>query len=122
MKQKDLSNLEVYKIARELSLEAWIFYSKLEKTDQFNIGKQFLTSTDSIGANIAEGFGRYHYKDSLKFYYNARGSLFEVKHWIYLLYSRKLISQSDYEEFSLVLNKLGIKLNNFISYLKSKIS
>lgn len=120
MEHKDLSKLEIYNIAKDLSLKSWTFYNGLEKTHQFGIGKQFLSSTDSIGANIAEGFGRYHYKYSLKFYYNARGSLFEVKHWISLLNSRKLISQSEYAEFSETLNILGIKLNKFISFLRSK--
>ena len=90
MESKDLINLEVYKIALELSSKAWLIFQKIGKNLQFSIGNQFLNSTDSIGANIAEGFGRFHYKDSLKFYYNARGSLFETKHWIELLRNRSI--------------------------------
>ena len=121
MESKDLNNLEVYKIALELSSKAWLIFQKISKNLQFSIGNQFLNSTDSIGANIAEGFGRFHYKDSLKFYYNARGSLFETKHWIELLRNRSIIEQNEYEEFKKEIDILGVKLNNFINYLKSKV-
>ena len=121
MESKDLINLEVYKIALELSSKAWLIFQKIGKNLQFSIGNQFLNSTDSIGANIAEGFGRFHYKDSLKFYYNARGSLFETKHWIELLRNRSIIEQNEYEEFKKEIDILGVKLNNFINYLKSKV-
>ena len=46
------------------------------------IGKQLVRSADSIAANISEGFGRYHFKDSKRFYYISRGSLFETKTWL----------------------------------------
>ncbi|MBA4411197.1 MAG: four helix bundle protein [Bacteroidota bacterium] len=44
---------------------------------QKTIGAQFIEAADSISANIAEGFGRYHKKDKIKFYYYSRGSTFE---------------------------------------------
>ncbi|MGH7900646.1 MAG: four helix bundle protein [Thermodesulfobacteriota bacterium] len=81
---------------------------------------QFIRVIDSIGANIAEGFGRHHYLDSVKFYYNARGSLWESKHWTELLYERGLIAEEAYKQLSEKLNTLGIKLNNFVSSIKSR--
>ena len=79
-----------------------------------------LRSVDSIGANIAEGYGRYHYKDSVKFYYNARGSLWESKHWFYLLHKRELIDKNIFENMINDINTLGKKLNNFITTIRSK--
>jgi len=75
-----LEDLEVYQLAVDISKLAWDIYNGLPKEHRFTQGNQFLEASDSIGANIAEGYGRYHYKDSLKFYYNSRGSLFEAKH------------------------------------------
>lgn len=68
----------------------------------------------------AEGYGRYHYLDSVKFYYNARGSFWESKHWAELLIERELISKGTLKLLSEQLDELGIKLNNFISSVKSK--
>lgn len=118
----ELENLEVYKIARILSKTGWGIYKTLKNESRFVIGQQFIRSIDSIGANIAEGFGRYHYMDSVKFYYNARGSLWESKHWIELMYERDLISEDDLRNFSENIKTLGLKLNNFISSIKTKVN
>lgn len=72
-----LKNLEVYKLARMLSEIGWEAYNSLDWQTKKTIGDQFIESTDSAGANIAEGYGRFHYLDKIKFYYNARGSLTE---------------------------------------------
>jgi len=75
-----LGSLEIYQLAIELSNLAWQAYEKFDWQTKKVIGDQFIRAIDSIGANIAEGYGRYHHKDKIKFYYNARGSLFESKH------------------------------------------
>lgn len=120
MVSKNLGNLEIYKKAVELSICAWEVYKKIPKQFQYHIGNQFLDAIDSIGANIAEGFGRFHYKDSIKFYYNSRGSLYESKHWTYLLYKRELVDETMYKNLLDCLEKEGVKLNNFINSLKPK--
>ena len=111
---KNLRHLKVYKESLELSHSAWNIYTELPQALKFDIGSQFIRAVDSIGANIAEGFGRFHYKDKIKFYYNARGSLWESKHWIYLLHKRKLISKEQFDSFIANLNNTGKLLNSFI--------
>lgn len=111
-----LENLEVYRLARELSAIAWEIYSKLDwETKKIN-GFQFVESVDSIGANVAEGYSRFHYLDRIKFYYNSRGSFSEAnEHWLELLKERNKVSEKDYKNFKAVALKFSIKLNNFIS-------
>ena len=85
-----LNDLEVYKLARELSKIGWEIYQNLNWQTKKIMGDQFIESTDSVGANIAEGYGRFHYLDKIKFYYNSRASLIECnEHWIELLKERK---------------------------------
>jgi four helix bundle protein len=112
-------SLEIYRLALDLSALAWTIYLGLTKEFRYAIGGQFLESVDSIGANIAEGFGRYHYKDSLKFYYNSRGSLLEAKHWLTLLRKRELAPESLCNDALKLADALGKKLNNFINSLKA---
>ncbi len=70
-----LKDLEVYQLARELSRLAWKIYEGLDWQDKKIMGDQFVRATDSFGANIAEGYARFHYLDSL--YLNlARIALF----------------------------------------------
>lgn len=111
-----LTNLDVYKIARELSKLAWDMYNSLDWRDKKIMGDQFIESTDSTGANIAEGYFRYHFLDKIKFYYNARGSLAECsEHWLELLYERNKIKKEQYETFKELSKTLSLKLNNFIT-------
>lgn len=111
-----LEDLEVYKLARELSHIGWEIYEALDWRVKKITGDQFIESTDSVGANIAEGYGRYHYLDKIKFYYNSRASLMECnEYWAELLYERGKITKDLYTKFKETAQKLSIKLNNFIS-------
>ena len=111
-----LKDLEVYRLARELSAMGWDIYDRLDWQDRKTMGDQFIRSTDSVGANIAEGYGRFHYLDKIRFYYNSRGSLLEsVTHWSELLCERNKISEEQLAAFRKVAEKLHPKLNNLIS-------
>jgi four helix bundle protein len=109
-----LEDLNIYKISLDLGERIWKVVETWNSFEKFSMGKQLVTSADSIAANIAEGFGRYHYKDAKIFYYYARGSLFETKTWIIKTKNRNLISEESADEILELLNDLGIRLNNFI--------
>jgi len=111
----DLKDLEVYKLAREISDSAWKIYSELGWQDKKIMGDQFISAIDSIGANIAEGFGRFHYLDRNKFNYNARGSLYESLYWLEVLMKREKLSGSDFSSLESNLKNLSVKLNNYIN-------
>ena len=110
-----LKDLEVYKLSRELSALGWEIYNGLDwETKQIN-GIQFIKSTDSVGANIAEGYSRFHYLDKIKFFYNSRSSLSEAnEHWLELLKERNKVNETNYKKYKAIALKLSVKLNNFI--------
>lgn len=111
-----LQDLEVYQLARELSKIGWKIYEPFDWQKKKIIGDQFIESTDSVGANITEGYGRFHYLDKIKFYYNARASLNECNdYWIELLKERNMASEENYKRFKNVAIKLLVKINNLIS-------
>ena len=118
-----MENLHVYKLARKLSQQSWLIYSQFSWQLKKIVGDQFIEVVDSIGANIAEGYGRFHYLDRIKFMYNARGSLLESKHWIELLFERQCLVKKDFNQFINTYNNLAPTLNAFInSIYKSKNS
>ncbi len=90
-----LGDLEIYTLAIDIGRLSGRVFTRLDWHNQKIIGDQFIRSIDSIAANIAEGHGRFHYKDKAKFYYYSRGSLFESKHWILLLYERKYVDKEN---------------------------
>jgi four helix bundle protein len=112
----ELKNLEVYQLSRRLSKIAWEIFCRMDFMDKKHIGDQFLRSVDSIGANIAEGYGRFHYLDKVRFYYNSRASHYEAFiHWLELLFERGKVSKTEFDAINETALKLQIKLNNFIT-------
>lgn len=117
-----LDKLEVYQLARELSRIAWHIFEKLNWKHKKLMDFQFIESTDSVGANIAESYGRFHYLDRIKFLHYSRGSLMECNdHWLELLFERNIIDIKEFDDFKRVSSKLSLKLNNYINTIyKSK--
>lgn len=116
-----LNQIKVYQLSCEYSDKSWVIYKNLNWQDKKIIGDQWITSVDSIGANIAEGYGRYHYLDKIKFYYNARGSLFESKHWLDLLFKRGFVKKEKYIKLTEIYKLIQYCLNQLISSVyKSK--
>lgn len=76
-----------------------------------------MRAADSISANIAEGYGRYFYKESKQFYFYARGSIQETKAWISKCKRRNLVEINKCEELMARAEKLLIMLNAYIKFV-----
>lgn len=82
MGKANFEKLEVYNISEELADAIWNTVKSWGAFSKVTIGKQIVRSADSIGANIAEGVGRWSFRDNKRFVRVARGSLNETIHWI----------------------------------------
>lgn len=82
MKIKNFWDLEVWQEARALTIALYNLTRSFPKAEQFGLTAQMKRASISIMANIAEGFGRYHYRDKARFYYQARGSLLEIQNFV----------------------------------------
>jgi four helix bundle protein len=105
-KIKRLEDFEIYKIAMEIGEEVWNIVSIWDNFSKDTLGKQLVRSADSIAANIAEGYGRFSFKDRRAFTLYSRGSLLETKTWITKSNNRKLTTK---EQFDRILEKLILK-------------
>jgi four helix bundle protein len=112
-----LEDLEVYQLAESFSDEIWFAVLEWEYFPKDTLGKQLVRSADSIGANIAEGFGRFHYKENKNFCYFSRGSLIETKDRIKKARTRSLISETQYADYFSKLSTIHLKLNAYIKYI-----
>ena len=79
------------------------------------MGKQLVRSVDSIAANISEGYGRYHFSESKRFFYFSRGSLYETGTWLLKAHSRGLLDESTYSLLEQQVNGLARMLNFLIN-------
>lgn len=116
----DLKDLEIYNISMDIGEKVWKLVEPWKYFEKDTIGKQLVRSADSVAANISEGFGRYHFNESRHFFYYARGSLFETKTWLQKARNRNLVGLEDHNAMVVLLNRLAVKLNNFIKTTGSK--
>lgn len=112
-------DLRILKLAEEIADEIW---KRVVLWDQFAkdvVGTQSAKAADSIGANIAESFGRFHFGEKLQFLYYARGSLFETKYWLNRARERTLMPPQEVQTYATKLTDLARQLNTFSNGLKS---
>src|SRR5881394_2224415 len=90
---RTFEDLECWKHCRALRLfVAKSVIPQLPKEERYRLGDQVLRAARSTTANIAEGYGRFHYLDNAKFCSNARGSSYEVLDHLITGYDEELIS------------------------------
>ncbi|NOZ72553.1 MAG: four helix bundle protein [Chloroflexi bacterium] len=76
--KRGFEDLRFYQEALELLKQSYILANLLPQTERYNMADQLRRSASSVTHNIAEGYGRYHFAEKLRFFYIARGSLDET--------------------------------------------
>jgi four helix bundle protein len=116
MRVKSFEDLEVWQTGRDLVSSVYTLTASLPQSETFGLTTQIKRAALSVPANIAEGFGRYHYMDKAKFYLNARGSLYELKSHLLIAQELGYLNQSPAISSVLTLiDALSVKLNNLIA-------
>jgi len=115
-------DLEIWKQSNELCIEIYKLTENYPKKEVFGIVNQIRRAAASVGANIAEGFGRFHFKDKIKFYYNARGSVCEVQNFLFLSQDLKYINKGTAREIFIKYENLNKRLNQFIKSVNNKMT
>jgi len=124
MKEKKflkLSDLDAYLWSFHLSNYVWDIVIQWEWFAKKTVGSQFVEAVDSISANVAEGFGRYHKKDKIKFYRYSQGSLKESFDWNEKSKRRKLLKKEEYQHILKELQRIDPALNRLIKYTNEKL-
>ena len=83
---------------------------------------QIIRSSRSVGANIAEGHGRFHYIDSSKFFVNARGSASETIDHLIVALDEKYISRDDFEKLKSLCEECMKLINGYVNFLRQQAS
>ena len=119
--QKDFTTLDAWKKARLVKL---FFYKEvvplLPLEERFNLNTQIRRASISGTANIAEGYGRYHYQEGIQFHRIARASIYELKDHLMSCYDLEFISTETYEIGIGLIEDATLTLNGYIKFLKDK--
>ncbi|MEX0289840.1 MAG: four helix bundle protein [Flavobacteriaceae bacterium] len=105
-------------------LRKWI--DTLVKTERlyrdFDMSQNLIRAARSTTRNIAEGFGRFHFKENIQYCRISRGSLFEIEDDLITCFDEKKINRSQLNEGLQLLKMAVYSLNGYIKYLKHSAS
>jgi len=111
-----LKLLPAYQNSYVLSKEIYRYFLTVTDKDFWLIKSQLIRAVDSVSANIAEGYGRFYFKDKIRFYYQARGSLLEVCDWLAKASERNFLDAVTAQKFRAlsdnVFKDVGILISN----------
>lgn len=119
-KYKTFEGLSVWQKSKDLILEIYRYTKSFPKEEVYNLTSQIRRAALSVAANIAEAFGRYHYLDKNKFYYNARGSLEELRSHFIISKELSYISNDIFDKLNKQFNEISEELNKIIFITKKQ--
>ena len=118
---KSFEELACWKEARNLRLFVkTAIITKLPDSEKFALMDQIKRSSRSVGNNIAEGYGRFHFQENIQFCRMARGSLFETLDHGIIAFDEGYISEENLNELRTIHNKTLLILNGYIKYLMNQ--
>jgi len=112
---KDFSELNVWKEAKRMVVDIYKLTKKFPHEEMYGLTNQIRRSATSVCANIAEGFSRFHAKDKIRFYYQARGSISESKSHVFIAKDLGYIEGDIADKLLIDFESVKMMLNGMIS-------
>jgi four helix bundle protein len=116
------TDLEVWKKSRLLRNNIAALVRTFPVEEKYRLTDQIIRSSRSIGNNIAEGHGRYHYLDASKFLVNARGSAAETIDHLIIAFDNTFIDEPSLDNLRKYCEECMRMINGYIAYLKNQLN
>lgn len=114
---KSFKELEAWKKCRELRKDISQLTKKFPAEEKYKLVDQMIRASRSVTANIAEGYGRYHYQEYVQFCRTSRGSLTELQDHFTVAMDESYISREELDGFNQRIEECIKLINGFIKYL-----
>jgi len=119
---KHFTDIEAWKLARKLRIAIYSVIKKLPNEERYGLISQLRRAAISCTANIAEGYGRFHFQENIQFCRISRGSVYEIQDHLITCLDNQYIVKEEYE-IILNLSENAIRaLDGYIRYLKKQQS
>ena len=118
MEEREIKNfwdLKAWKNGNVLAIEIYSITKNFPDEEEFGLTSQLRRASISVTANIAEGFSRYYFKDKIRFYYQARGSISEIQSFIIFCKDSKIINENKARDMILKYNEVKKLINGLIN-------
>lgn len=117
---RTFEDLEVYQLAREFRKAMYRVATRLPDFEKFGLASQIRRAAVSLTNNIAEGHGRYHYLEQIKFTLNARGSLEELIDDLNVCEDEGYLSNGEIPPLKQHGWRVNQLINGYIRYLRDR--
>jgi four helix bundle protein len=117
---RTFESLDVWQAARKLRQEISALARSFPSTEKLRLADQMVRASRSVTANIAEGYGRYHFQENIQFCRLARGSLFELLDHFSVCEDEGYISQGQLDDLRAHAIQTIKLLNGYIGYLRNQ--
>ena len=118
--KSDFRDLDVWEKGRELRKEIWTLCKKFPSEEKFRLSDQMIRASRSVTANIAEGYGRFHYQENIQFCRQSRGSAYEMIDHITVAVDCEYIDNEQEQYYINKVEEIIKLLNGYIKYLKKR--
>ena len=116
---QSFTDLDVWKNARKLKIRIWNLVKTFPVDEKFRLTDQLIRSSRCICSVIAEGHGKFTYKDRINYCMIGRGSLSETWNHLIDAFDSNYITKEDLSSFKNDKDENAKLLNGYISFLKS---
>jgi four helix bundle protein len=113
-------DLEVYQVARDFRKAMYRVAQQLPESEKFGLASQVRRAAVSLTNNIAEGHGRYHFLDQIKFVLQSRGSLEEMLDDLNVCEDEQYLATSELESLKQEGWRVHKLINGYIRFLRSR--
>jgi len=112
--------LEAWREGRKLRIEISQLVKDFPNEEKFRLTDQMIRASRAVTANIAEGYGRYHFQENIQFCRQARGSVYELLDHLYTCLDENYISEDRFFYFKGRVTMVIRIINGYIQYLIKK--
>jgi len=117
---RTFEDLDVYEKAREFRKRMYAAARKLPDFEKYELGRQIRRAAVSLTNNIAEGHGRYHYLDEIKFQLQSRGSLAELLDDLNVCQDEDYLPITEIVELKERAKEVQRLINGYIRFLRER--
>ena len=116
----NIEKLLVYQESKKLRLTIFELVKTFPSDEKFRLTDQIIRSTRMCPANIAEGYGRFHFQENIQYCRIARGSLVETLDHLSVALECKYITDEHYKILVDQVTKIIKMINGYINHLREK--
>ena len=120
MKYNDFRDLEVWQKCRKIRTKVWNLCKTFPAEEKYRLSDQIIRASRSATANLAEGYGRFHFQENIQYCRQSRGSLYELIDHLLVSEECEYLDSNAANDLIEEIKTAIIVLNGYIKYLKKQ--